>query len=729
QIHLFLSKALTFFERSGLNVTGGLNLDNVTAFEDEEQFRRAMLGFDGEDEAAAAASAGAAAGATAGKGAGGGESGGDAMDVDAGERGGVGAGAGAGGGGKGEGDDIKEEGEFAVDYRLYQAFWRLQKYALKQDAAVKGAGAKDTWTAILADVDKILDAFEANAFSEHDLRLARERWMGDGGNGSGAVANSGGSSSSGISGSKRRRVSDVMELEANGEAAGEEGGYFGLKYLTSSRLLRLQLRDPTLRLQVLTQWLILAASLKSKVGKDKDSPNSAADLNPRMERAKRLVKATPPRGEEYLNMLQTVLHRESAWTQWKDMDKCKDIHAVPVGEAKSAAAAAAAGVVAAAPSYPNKRQRPHSSVALAERAKHAPLGADFPLEKMVSRLHAGVPSPAEHLEDQRMCAEDPDIPSTELPSVGPLYAWRALRLLGKESPANLAGCYDGDLVAAMDRLDKARNAAEAAAADAKTGSANAAAAAAAAAATAAAEAAAATAAAAAAVTETTEAKAQQPPSAVAASAKGKVEDTAMATAMAVDGEGEGEGEGGDEEGEVELTGAPGGSAGTGASGAGGADANGSVAGEGSGDDAKDNDDKKNVMVVAAAAAAGGSPPSSPRAAATAAAGAGAASEKLNSGKNIAGGGAAQGWLLPEKVSTSAVSASAAAAQPSPTAGEGGGRRKASKSAAQPPPAAMSVSVPTAAATTTTPKGGGSPRSPRLTRRRSKKEENGSGGKN
>ena len=33
QIHLFLSKALGFFERSGLNVTGGVNFDNVTAFE------------------------------------------------------------------------------------------------------------------------------------------------------------------------------------------------------------------------------------------------------------------------------------------------------------------------------------------------------------------------------------------------------------------------------------------------------------------------------------------------------------------------------------------------------------------------------------------------------------------------------------------------------------------------------------------------------------------------
>ncbi|CAM9830331.1 unnamed protein product, partial [Choristocarpus tenellus] len=41
-----------------------------------------------------------------------------------------------------------------------------------------------------------------------------------------------------------------------------EGDYFGLKYLTNSRLLRLQLKDPTLRLQVLSQWLILAMALR-----------------------------------------------------------------------------------------------------------------------------------------------------------------------------------------------------------------------------------------------------------------------------------------------------------------------------------------------------------------------------------------------------------------------------------------------------------------------------------
>lgn len=45
--------------------------------------------------------------------------------------------------------------EFTVDYRLYQSFWRLQEYAFKQDAVVKGDGAKAKWKAILDDVDKV----------------------------------------------------------------------------------------------------------------------------------------------------------------------------------------------------------------------------------------------------------------------------------------------------------------------------------------------------------------------------------------------------------------------------------------------------------------------------------------------------------------------------------------------------------------------------------------------
>lgn len=130
--------------------------------------------------------------------------------------------------------------------------------------------------------NKILGAFEANAFSEHDLRLAREMWAARGdpaGVSSSAATNSSSSSSSSSKGAaaqpgssgKRKRgggrgsaaaaaaaeaEAEAMEVEARaGVAAGEGGGgggavYFGLKYLTSSRLLKLQLRDPTLRLQV-----------------------------------------------------------------------------------------------------------------------------------------------------------------------------------------------------------------------------------------------------------------------------------------------------------------------------------------------------------------------------------------------------------------------------------------------------------------------------------------------
>lgn len=44
--------------------------------------------------------------------------------------------------------------EFTVDYRLYQSFWRLQKYAMAQDTVIRGKDAESTWKALLNDVDQ-----------------------------------------------------------------------------------------------------------------------------------------------------------------------------------------------------------------------------------------------------------------------------------------------------------------------------------------------------------------------------------------------------------------------------------------------------------------------------------------------------------------------------------------------------------------------------------------------
>ncbi|CAB1116286.1 unnamed protein product [Ectocarpus sp. CCAP 1310/34] len=513
-----------------------------------------MMGFDGEDGGSMGTGA-AVAVAPAAKG------GGDAMEVDVDATAGAAAAATGGGASKDKGSANPQE--FAVDYPLYRSFWRLQEYPLQQDKVVKGEGAKATWEALLADVDKTLGAFEANSFSEHDLRLAREKWAADGGGCGGCGLSSPSSSAAAAAaaaakgsaagaaattpgkrkrgGGKAAEAAPAPAARDGAEGETETGGpvYFGLKYLTSSRLLRLQLRDPTLRLQVLTQWLILAASLKNKVANAKDSPNSVEDLKPRIELAKRLVKATPPRGEEYLSMLQIVLNRETFWTQWKDVNKCKLAITAAEEEEAQMEKDKAAGVVPRAPSYPNKRPRPSASVAARERAKYSPLGADFPLEKMASKLRAGVPTSQEHLEDQRMCAEDPDTPASELPSASPLYTWRALRLLGRENPANLVGCYDGDLVKAMERLDKAQADAEAAAKAAEEAAAAKAAeeaAAAKAAEEAAAEEAAAAAAAAAAPTQPTKEEATVDPPAAAEAAPAAQPVGGDSTAMAVDRE-------------------------------------------------------------------------------------------------------------------------------------------------------------------------------------------------
>lgn len=113
---------------------------------------------------------------------------------------------------------------------------------------------------------QILGAFEANAFSEHDLRLARERWAASSGNTTNTTNNNNNANTNTPVKRKRAQVC-AMDVVGDGVEGGDETGakraerdrdgskdkatrYFGLKYLTSSRLLRLQLRDPTLRLQV-----------------------------------------------------------------------------------------------------------------------------------------------------------------------------------------------------------------------------------------------------------------------------------------------------------------------------------------------------------------------------------------------------------------------------------------------------------------------------------------------
>jgi THO complex subunit 1 len=106
---------------------------------------------------------------------------------------------------------------------------------------------------------------------------------------------------------------------SSSSTTGEEH-FFQPKYLTNSRLFRLQLKDPILRVCMLTQFLILLNTL-SKVKAPEGTQTSKNQLEEIEQRVIRLLEQTPLDGQGASRMIQTVLERERNWTKWK-ADKC-----------------------------------------------------------------------------------------------------------------------------------------------------------------------------------------------------------------------------------------------------------------------------------------------------------------------------------------------------------------------------------------------------------------------
>lgn len=147
----------------------------------------------------------------------------------------------------------------------------------------------------------VLAAFEGNAFSPDDLERTRDRM--------GATSTAG----------------------SSGADAGDH--YFQPKYLTNSRLFRLQLRDPILRETVLTQFLIQFNNLSNGVPARK-TPALLAKIQQLEKRVMTLLKQTPSDGEGFSEMVTSVLEREANWKKWK-LNKCPPYEKFPSTEVDS----------------------------------------------------------------------------------------------------------------------------------------------------------------------------------------------------------------------------------------------------------------------------------------------------------------------------------------------------------------------------------------------------------
>ncbi|KAG6781617.1 hypothetical protein POTOM_014528 [Populus tomentosa] len=123
----------------------------------------------------------------------------------------------------------------------------------------------------------------------------------------------------------------LSEEEGSANNLEEEAASFNIKYLTSSKLMGLELKDPSFRRHVLVQCLILFDYLKAPGKNDKDltSESMKEEIKSREDHVKKLLEMTPPKGKDFLHKVEHILEREKNWLWWK-RDGCPPFEKQPI---------------------------------------------------------------------------------------------------------------------------------------------------------------------------------------------------------------------------------------------------------------------------------------------------------------------------------------------------------------------------------------------------------------
>ncbi|KAF6160754.1 hypothetical protein GIB67_035955 [Kingdonia uniflora] len=171
----------------------------------------------------------------------------------------------------------------SIDFNFYKTFWSLQEH-FSNPAFTTVTPIK--WHKFKSNLMVVLDTFEAQPLSEDD--------------------------------------GNANNLEE------EEAASFSIKYLTSSKLMGLELKDPSFRRHILIQCLILFDYLKAPGKNDKDGPPESMkeEINSCESRVKKLLEMIPPRGKEFLHAIEHILERERNWVWWK-RDGCHPFEKQP----------------------------------------------------------------------------------------------------------------------------------------------------------------------------------------------------------------------------------------------------------------------------------------------------------------------------------------------------------------------------------------------------------------
>uniref|UniRef100_A0A3B5MPS8 Death domain-containing protein n=1 Tax=Xiphophorus couchianus TaxID=32473 RepID=A0A3B5MPS8_9TELE len=175
-------------------------------------------------------------------------------------------------------DDAPAPCSIPIDYNLYRKFWTLQDYFRNPLQCYD----KFSWMTFLKFSDETLAVFKS--FKLDDMQASK------------------------------RKMEDLR-------ASAGEHVYFA-KFLTSEKLMDLQLSDSNFRRHILLQYLILFQYLKGQVKFKSSSCVLNDDQSAWIEETTKLVyqllSETPPEGEKFATMVEHILSTEENWNSWKN---------------------------------------------------------------------------------------------------------------------------------------------------------------------------------------------------------------------------------------------------------------------------------------------------------------------------------------------------------------------------------------------------------------------------
>ncbi|XP_051983921.1 THO complex subunit 1-like [Xyrauchen texanus] len=175
-------------------------------------------------------------------------------------------------------EDAPTSCSIPIDYNLYRKFWTLQDYFRNPIQCYD----KFLWMTFLKFSDETLAVFKS--YKLDDMQASKRK------------------------------------LEKMRTAAGDHV-YFA-KFLTSEKLMDLQLSDSNFRRHILLQYLILFQYLKGQVKFKSSSCVLNDDQSSWVEDTTKLVyqllRETPPDGDKFASMVENILNTEENWNTWKN---------------------------------------------------------------------------------------------------------------------------------------------------------------------------------------------------------------------------------------------------------------------------------------------------------------------------------------------------------------------------------------------------------------------------